>query len=91
MGAQAQMYAFVTGLFGLMWPLMAIVGPFVLMRLIITFVRWSNKSARGEQDLEGLREDAEERARDLQLRRRGFSAGQTYRAREQRAGQRFRW
>lgn len=52
MGAREQMYDFVRSLFHLVtntggvW---YIAGPFIIMRLIISFIRWSYATARGSK------------------------------------------
>lgn len=62
---QQQMYDYVTALISIFWFLAPIVGPFVLLRMIVRFIRWANASARGE-NLEDMNSDYNQEYERLQ-------------------------
>ena len=66
MTPQKQFFDFVTRLIGMYWLLFPLVGPFVLMKLILTFLAWVHRSARGGT-LDSITEDATELNRRRQV------------------------
>lgn len=65
---QQQMYDYVTALISIFWFLAPVVGPFVLLRMIVRFIRWANASARGENLAEMNEEYNQENERLQRLR-----------------------
>src|SRR3954470_774752 len=83
MEARQAMYQFVLGLINLVWLLWPFVGPFVLMGVIVKLVRWAFNSARGERDIEELRQEGID---NLHAARNRISYGRSY---QQLRGQGF--
>jgi len=84
---QQQMYDFVTTLINMLWLLAPIVGPFVLIRTIVRFIKWANASARGE-NLEDMDSDYNQEYERLQRMRYASRERNGYQNQNQR---RHRW
>jgi hypothetical protein len=63
MDFRASGYEIISNLIDFVWGLLAIVGPLLIMRRIITFLAWIYRKSRGET-FEGLKQDYEDATDD---------------------------